>query len=293
MSHPVVSKAVKEALEVVKDTFPEQYQKLQEDPVKKKELIAVATAAAEEEVNQQDAFSFTEQQTQQTPAELQKLLSKKLATYLPSDRVELIKNGLQIPTYRLNFRHEGGVYYVDFTKSGEKYMESITLDTAEGFSTASAFQIASIVVEAIALIMSIVGISVPADKIAKVAAKVTKVLSESPAVQAAIKVLQKVFSSGGSGTSKATAIWELVKAVWNLNGHNVLITIVKLLLSDWGPIDIAIAVAKIVALIAAAVATGGAALIAKIVLALASAYEFVKKILNMNELDAIRKELDL
>ena len=210
MSHPVVSKAVKEALEVVKDTFPEQYQKLQEDPVKKKELIAVATTAAEEEVNQQDAFSFTEQQTQQTPAELQKLLSKKLATYLPSDRVELIKNGLQIPTYRLNFRHEGGVYYVDFTKSGEKYMESITLDTAEGFSTASAFQIASIVVEAIALIMSIVGISVPADKIAKVAAKVTKVLSESPAVQAAIKVLQKVFSSGGSGASKATAIWELV-----------------------------------------------------------------------------------
>ena len=82
-------------------------------------------------------------------------------------------------------------------------------------------------------------------------------------------------------------------AVWNLNGHNVLITIVKLLLSDLGPIDIAIAVAKIVALIVAAVASGGAALVAKIVLALASAYEFVKKILNMNELDAIRKELDL
>ena len=289
MSHPVVSKAVKEALEVVKDTFPEQYQKLQEDPVKKKELIAVATAAAEEEVNQQDAFSFTEQQTQQTPAELQKLLSKKLATYLPSDRVELIKNGLQIPTYRLNFRHEGGVYYVDFTKSGEKYMESITLDTAEGFSTASAFQIASIVVEAIALIMSIVGISVPgsADKIAAVATKVTKVLSESPAVQAAIKVLQKVFSSGSSGISKARAVWDLVKAVWNLNGHNVLITIVKLLLSDLGPIDIAIAVAKIVALIAAAVAANDLPLIGKIYPALASAYEFVKKILNMNEFDAI------
>lgn len=265
MSNPVVDKAVQEALSVLKETFPEEYQKLQSD--QKEELVALATAVAEGEVHDRP---------------------------IPSDRVELIKKGLQIPSYRINFRYEKGNYHADITRSAVKYLDSIKLDTSGAFLQISGLQIASIVVEAIGLVLSIIGISVPEEKMAEVAAKVAKTLMESPAIKAAVETLKKVFGNGGSSTkSKAHAVWELLKAVWEYRTHgNIFITIVKALISSLSIWDIVKAVVKITALIVAAVASGGAALVAKIVLALGSAYEFIKKIFNLNELDAIEFEVN-
>jgi len=47
----------------------------------------------------------------------------------------------------------------------------------------------------------------------------------------------------------------------------------------------------VTAMIIAAIGTDGAALIAKVVLALNSAYEFIKKLTNLSELDDISKTL--
>ena len=140
--------------------------------------------------------------------------------------------------------------------------------------------------------MSIIGISISEAKMAEVAAKMAKQLSQSPAVLKIIEVLKSAFQSGGSDTSKATAVWELLKTVWDYKPQgNIFIQIVKLLMSDWNAWDIAKAVVKITALIVAAVGSGGTTLIAMIVLALVSAYEFTKKIMNLKELDEIRAEV--
>lgn len=288
----IVERAVQAALDAVRDNLPEDYEKLQKDPAKKKELIAAAKAVAEAQVNGQGAFSFIG--IHQPPEELTKLLSEKLPKYVASGRVELIKKGLQIPSYRLNFRHEKGNYYVDITKSGVKYLDSIKLDTTVNAEKASGLQIASIVVEAVALLLSIVGIVVPEEKIAEVATKIATAIAESPAVKKAIEVLKNVWGSGGSGSSKAKAVWELIKAVWGYRTHgNIFIQIVKLLVSGMSWWQIVKTVGVITAMIVAAIATDGIALIAKIILALNSAYEFGKKILNLNELDEIRNELRL
>ena len=202
----------------------------------------------------------------------------------------MIKTGLQIPSYRINFRFEKGKYHADITKSAAKYMDSVKLDTAENFATISGLQIASIVVEAIGLALRILGITFPEGKMAEVAAKVVKQLSQSPTVLKAIEVLKRVFSSAGSsGTSRASAVWELIKAVWEYKQHGkILIQIVKLLMSDQDGWDFAKAVVKITALIVVAIGTGGTVLIAQIVLALLSVYEFTKKLMNLKELDEIR-----
>ncbi len=277
---------------MIKDNLPEEYERLQKDPAKKKILIADAKAKAEAQLKEQDAFSFIGKP--QPPEELTKLVSEKVSKYAPSGQVEFIKKGLQIPSYRLNFRHEKGNYYVDITKSGVKYLDSIKLDTTVNAEKISVLQIASIVVEAVALLLSIVGVVVPEEKIAEVAAKMATAISESPAVKKAIEVLKNVWGSNGSGSSKAKAMWELIKAVWEYRTHgNILIKIVKLLISDMSWWDIVKTVALITATIVAAIATDGIALIAKIILALNSAYEFGKKILNLNELDEIRNELRL
>ena len=283
--NPIVKEAVETALEIVQEYCPpEEFDTEQ----KRKELQEAAEAVAKEELDKKSAFEFVH--TSQTNDNLHKLVSQTLAQHASSEQLRMIKTGLQIPSYRINFRFEKGKYHADITKSAAKYMDSVKLDTAENFATISGLQIASIVVEAIGLVLSIIGISVPEGKMAEVAAKMAKQLYQSPTVLKAIEVLKRVFSSAGSSsTSKATAVWELLKAVWEDKQHgNIFTQIVKLLLSDWSAWDIAKAVVKITALIVAAVASGGTALIAKIVLALMSAYEFTKKVTNLKELDEIR-----
>ena len=112
---------------------------------------------------------------------------------------------------------------------------------------------------------------------------------ESPTVIKAVEALKKAFSGADSGSSKAKAVWELIKVVWEYKEDGKLfIEIVKLLLSKLSWWDSALVVAKITALIVSAIGSGGAALVADIVLALMSAYEFTKKILNLKELYEIR-----
>ena len=262
MSGPIVQKAVQEALRVAKEEYPE----LDKDDKKIQELTEAATAIANTVVNQ-------------TPASGEQLVK--------------IEQGLQLYSYRLNFRQEGGQFYSDITAGGgNRYLDSIKLDTTNAFESVSGLQIASIVVEVVALILSIVGITVPEEKIAQVAKSVAKALLDSPAVKAAIAALKKAFSSVGSGSGKAEAVWNLIKAVWEYRKQgNIIIKIVKGLLSGLSWWKIAKIVAEVTAMLVAAFASGGAALIAKILLALKSAYEFAKKISNLNELDEIRERV--
>lgn len=151
MSTP--SEVAKEVLEVVKQNLPEYYGKLDSD--KTREVTRIATDIATNEFRQAENFKSI----LDSPP---KILSDKLAAYLPSDRIHLIQKGLQIPSYRLNFRHEKGYYFADITKSARPHevngLSSYKLDTAESITAISGIQIASIVVEAIALVLSIVGI---------------------------------------------------------------------------------------------------------------------------------------
>jgi len=282
----IVKKAVQGALEVIKDIDPEGWTKLQKNSQELQQVTQAATKAAEEEVNLIDKFD------RHPPEELGRFASETLVKHLPSSRIDMIAKGLQIPTYRLNFRHENNTFFADITKGGDKYMDSIRLATVEDISFASGLQIASIVVEAVLLVLSVVGISVPEEAVAKVARQLANTIMESRAVKAAVEVLKKVWSSGGSSGSKAAAIWDLIKALWEYKTHgNVLWQIIKGLCSNMSWLDWLKTAAIISATIIAALASGGTALVAKIALALNSAYEFGKKIYNLQELDEIKKTL--
>jgi len=289
----IVKKAVQGALEEIKDIDPEGWTKLQKNSQELQQVTQAATKAAEEEVNlHTTACELIDKFDRHPPEELGRFVSETLAKHLPSSRIDMIAKGLQIPTYRLNFRHENNTFFADITKGGDKFMDSIRLATVEDVSFASGLQIASIVVEAVLLVLSVVGISVPEEAVAKVARQLANTIMESRAVKAAVEVLRKVWSSGGSSGSKATAIWDLIKALWEYKTHGkILWQIMKGLCSNMSWVDWLKTAAIISATIIAALASGGAALVAKIALAVNSAYEFGKKISNLQELDEIKKTL--
>ena len=165
-----MKEAVETALKAVRKSFPKQYDaEIKNDHAKLKELEQGARAVAQEQVENKLAFDFIH--TPQSDQDLQKLVSQTRAQYTSSEQLQQIQRGLQIPSYRINFRFENDSYHADITKSGAKYMDSVKLNVAENFASISGLQIASIVVEVAGLALSIIGITVPAEKMAEVASK--------------------------------------------------------------------------------------------------------------------------
>ena len=154
-------------------------------------------------------------------------------------------------------------------------------------NTATWLQIASVIVEAVLLILTAVGISVDVSEsvIEETAQEVASTVESSSLLQNAVKQLEKAFENG-SAWDKAKAIFYLIKDSYSAG---ILWTIIKSLCSNMSTWDWIKTAGIVSAMIIAALATDGAALIAKIVLALNSAYEFVKKVSNLGELNAMKK----
>lgn len=273
----VVQRAVDTALADIKKYAPEEFQELEANPDIKQTIITAAKEAAVEHLKLAEEFST---QPSENVAEC-------LTKYLPKHRLQLIESGLQVPTYRLDIsKKSDGQHYVDITREGKEFMPSKKLNTIEAIDVTSWIQHASIIVEAVLLAIQAVGIQVALDeqRVTETAEKIIPVVKSSSQFKKAVEALEKVAQNGSK--------WEIAKAIFfvikDTYSAKILLTIIKSLcrnMSKWEWIKTA---AMVSAMIIAALATDGAALIAKIVLALNDAYEFYKKLKNLVELNAIK-----
>ena len=278
----IVQRAVDGALAHIKKYAPHEFEDLLSDPVKKEALVHAARKAAEEEVNLAKEFSAG-------PCDD---IEARLLKHLPKHRVDLIKTGLEVPTYGLDIQktHESGRPQVNITRDGKPFlMESIELNSAAAFAKASWIQIASIVVEAILLVLQAVGIKVAVSKqaIAKTAEEIIPVIESSSQIQKAVQALEEA-AKGGSKLEIAKAIFYLIKDSYSAS---ILWKIIKGLCSNMSKWDWIKTAGIVTAMIIAAFATDGLALIAKIVLALNSAYEFMKKLTNLQDMKLLKEKL--
>ena len=278
----IVDKAVKETLQEIQTRAPDEFKQITAEPKKLEELKTTLQTAAEEQVKLSKQFSHGMSHEE---------IESALGNHLSKDRVELIKQGLTIPTYqmRLNKRPEGHIC-VDITRDGKEFMPSINLMATgqEGVMDASWIQMASVIVEAVLLVMTAVGIKVSVSEavMKKTAEEVVSTVESSSILQKAIEQLKEAFKNG-STYDKAKAIFYLIK---DTKAAGILWKIIKSLCSNMSTWDWIKTAGIVSAMIIAAVATDGVALIAKIVLALNSAYEFGKKIANLVELEAVKKQ---
>ena len=275
-----VENVLKTTLQYIEQHEEAEYKMLQKDSQKMDELTKVIRSAAEEYMRLEAI-----QDIDKNPGEL--------ARHLPPQRIKMIKEGLTIPTYKINInRREKGKPTVDFTRDGKTFKPTIELATLNDIDYAKMLQYASIIVEAVLLVLQAVGIKVEVSEsvIDKVAQDTVQAVENSSLLQKAVENLQKVFEdSSSSAIQKATAIFYLIKDSYSAS---ILWNIIKGLCSNMSTWDWIKTSGIVTAMIVAALATDGAALIAKIILALNSAYEFVKKVVNLTELDSIKKKID-
>ena len=215
--HETVSQAVKGALEQIQQNAPEEFSKMNADPKVREAITEAARAAASEEVKL--AHEFTSQPD--------KDIRERLAKYLPEDRIKLIEEALSIPTFRMEITQKSdGKYLVQMTREGNEFLPGKELATVADIEWASILQGASILVEAILLVMSAVGITVSVSQRTMKATveEAALAIENSSALQRAIaKFISSWHAAGGNALKRTKAILYLLKGKlrsWNPVDHH-------------------------------------------------------------------------
>ena len=200
MQRDIVERAINAALADIEKYAPQEFQKLQADPAKKQTLIQAARDAAEEEVKLAEEFH-----TQ--PSEN---VAERLSKHLPQYRVELIKTGLEVPTYQLDISKKAdGHHWADITRDGKMFMQSQVLESSAAIGKSTYIQMASIVIEGVLLVLQAAGIKVAVSEqlIKRTAEETVSVIESSSALQKAVQALQEAVKGGSK--------FEIAKAIFN------------------------------------------------------------------------------
>jgi len=277
-----ISQAVEGALEQIKKNAPEEFSKLNADPKLKNAINEAARAAATEEVQLADEFASQPDQD----------IRKRLSKHLPEDRIKLIDEALSIPTFRMEItKKSDGKYWVQLTREGEEFLPGRELATVADIDWSSNLQKASILVEAVLLCMQAVGLKVAVSQSTMRATvrDTAEAIQRSSQLQRAIqKFVDSWRAAGGNAAAKAKALFYLIKDSY---AAGILWTVIKSLCKEMKWYDWVETSAKISAMIIAALATEGAALIAKIALVILAAIDFARKIANLEQLEKIKHTL--
>ena len=277
----IITLACDGALEQIEKYAPAEYAKLTADPAKKKELVQAARDTAIEYVILANELAGEPQD-----------IAQRLAKHLSGDRIRLIEGGLSIPTFCMDItKKEDGKYWVELTREGESFAPARALTSADDIEWAIIMQYASILVEAVLLVLSAVGISVSPS--GSLISRVVKIVFKEITTSAVMKAMIQSFiaawtAAGNSVMAKAKAIFQFIKDIFSTG---LLWTTIKSLCSEMEWFDWLKTAAKVTALIIASFATGGVALIAKIALMIPSAATFATKIVNVAQLSTIKETL--
>lgn len=244
-------------------------------------ITEAARSAAAEQVKLAHEFSSRPDQD----------IRKRLAKHLPDDRIKLIEEALCIPTFCMEITPKrDGKHQVQLTRGGEEFLPRRELGTAADIDWAKLKQYASIIVEAVMLVMQAVGIkaSVSRRTMELTIEEVVVAIKNSAALRKTIDTFISSWTEAGSAISKAKAIFYLLK---DLKAANILWTIMKSLCKEMSWLDWVKTSVQLIALIILAIASDGAALIAEIALALVAAVDFAQKIANLVKLEEIKQTL--
>ena len=278
-----ISQAVDVALEQIKRNAPSEFSKLIGDAKVKDAIIEAARAAAAEQIKLAHEFNSRPDQN----------IREGLAKHLPQDRIKLIERALRIPTFRMEFtQRSNGKHCVYLTREGEEFLPERELATVADTEWACRLQEASILVEAVLFVMHAVGIELsPSDGAVKVVIKETVgAIEDSKDLQRAIEK----FTTSWQAAAERNA-WERAKAIFvlvkDLDAAEFMWKIIKSLCREMKWYDWVLTAAKMTAMIIAACATDGVALIAKIALIVLDAVEFAKDVTNLLKLKEIKQTL--
>ncbi len=215
---------------------------------------------------------------------------RQLAKHISKKKLEMVKEGLTIPTYALHIRKLGDISFVDIVRDGEEFLKPIMLSTREDILQANELQYASIVIESIILLAQVIGIKadISSGTLQQLVKEINTVVAHTTSILAAVDSLRKAMQ-GGTRIQQAQGVWRVIRATYDAG---IMMTIMKSIFDNMTYWDWIKSVIQMAAVVASSISTDGIALVAKIALALASAAIFVKKFTNLTKFEVMSSSAD-
>ena len=185
---------------------PNEYQKLQGDRGRYAEIQALVERVVNE--NLSIAQSLRGKLQQASSSDIQRILS---GTY-SRDQIQTMRHGLEVETFRMSIDRKQGVYIVSTTRNGEHIYPQRKLETLVDIDWAKLRQYASILVEAVILAATCVGVSLAISEkvIAEVSEKTVEMIRQ-PAMIRAFEEFVVRWNSSPSNYERARATFNLIK----------------------------------------------------------------------------------
>lgn len=213
----------------------------------------------------------------------------KLAVLDPVENALSPDGSFDIEAVRTAFEGASFVANVEGTtfsawRDGELLIRLEHIDTAAENATASNAQTVSIVLEAIFFFIAVfLVVPTPTETaFGRVIQAISRDVAESPSFQQAIDALPEAYQEGA---------WEFAKAiaavVFKSNAHGLVLQVVHIVMAGMTWYQKMLCALQILALIAAAGLSGGAAVVAKIAVIVMQATEFIVKVRNLQAIQAL------
>ncbi|XP_066936117.1 uncharacterized protein [Clytia hemisphaerica] len=288
------NQVINETLKFIKEQDKNAYQQLEDNASMKNDVISAIKEVAEE------VFKL-DHELKDVPDEGAKFILEK---NLSQERMDMIKKGLQIPTFKLNLSKSvyDGRYMAYFMKDENTLLKAPrVLDSIQAVDMVTAQQCGSIVVEAIMLTMAACGIPISPGQFGIHQAIETVTMNATPGypLHRAVEAFVKAWDQGD--VYKAANLFGLLKATQVPPQFPIIAwpTIFWMVIYDLcsgmsSPRRLKI-IARVQAEIVAALNSDGAkkrVLIVKLAQAIPEAHYFNHKVMNMNQLEKIKAEIE-
>ena len=280
----IIHQSVEDAMLELEQHAPNEYKAMTNDPMMEDYIREAASRAAREELKLAKEFAIRPDQD----------IRKRFEKYLPEDGIKLIEESLTIPTFSMEIiENSPGTYLAQFTREGEEFLPEIELKTVADIDWAKIIQYASIVIEAVMLAMQAAGIkaSVSRSTMKATVKETAKTIKEASEFRRAIQAFTIAWRKAGS--SKLARARAIVTLLNDTKAAGILWTIIKALFRNMSWWEWLKTAAMVSAMLIASLASGGAALVAKIVLALFAAAALAQKIANVVKLGDIEERMSV
>ncbi|CAC5413453.1 unnamed protein product [Mytilus coruscus] len=212
-------------------------------------------------------------------------IGEKTVSHLTSERITKMTKALDMKTYQININEKEKKAQIK--RNGKEMYPAIALGSSGNIMQASDLQTASIVVEAIILVLEIIGIEIPDDE-EEVKKVINIVIEELGNDNTLLQDVEQIRKDQDDFPAMAKDIFVLVVDCFE---DGIFWKIVKALLSDMPWYDWILTSAQIAAFIAMLVATGGLADIALLVTKLVNAAFFLEKLVNLGTFSRMKMSL--
>lgn len=242
----------------------------------------------ESKMRMEDEVTQTMNETLETISNIKdkNMMSLEALSHLSPSRIDMFLSCFSVKVYETIINSDKSV--VEYVSDGKPFFKSIHLSSSGEVETAMITQVADIILEAVIMILQIAGISVSLSESTKrEGLRITQRVAEG--YNAIVNIIHECVRYYREN-NRGEMFGAIFRIVYRLYDFRCFIDILGVIFASFGWLDWALLVARFIAYLLTAYASGGLATLAEFISAAVNATEFLRKMSNMVTFTSLASE---